>query len=81
MGVTVVSSREAAAAGKEQKAFKALERALSYWSNPPLHFADLWENDAYWGRLRKHPEYNRIYREKRQRIGPIYGQLHYFPGW
>jgi hypothetical protein len=53
----------------------------SFWSNPPLHFANLWENDAYWGELREHPEYKRIYREKRQRIGPIYGQLHYFPGW
>ncbi|MBL7200366.1 MAG: hypothetical protein ISS56_09475, partial [Anaerolineae bacterium] len=74
-------AREAAAAGDEQKAFEALERALSYWSNPLLHFANLWENDAYWGKLREHPEYKRIYREKRQRIGPIYGQLHYFPGW
>jgi RNA polymerase sigma factor (sigma-70 family) len=74
-------AREAAAAGDEQKAFEALERALSFWSNPPLHFANLWENDAYWGKLREHPEYKRIYREKRRRIGPIYGQLHYFPGW
>jgi RNA polymerase sigma factor (sigma-70 family) len=76
-----VVAREAAASGDEQKAFEALERALSYWSNPPLHFANRWEKDAYWGGLREHPEYKRVYREKRKRIGPIYGQLHYFPGW
>lgn len=76
-----VIAREAAAAGDEQKAFEALERAVSYWSNSPYFFTDRWEKDAYWGNLREHPEYKRIYREKRQRIGPIYGQLHYFPGW
>jgi RNA polymerase sigma factor (sigma-70 family) len=76
-----MTAREAAAAGDEQKAFEALERALSYWSNPPLAFANIWENDAYWGELRERPEYKRIYQEKRQRTGPIYGQLHYFPGW
>jgi RNA polymerase sigma factor (sigma-70 family) len=76
-----VIAREAAAAGEKGKAFEALERALAYWSNPPLHFDKPWENDAYWGALREHPEYKRIYREKRERIGPIYGELHYFPGW
>jgi RNA polymerase sigma factor (sigma-70 family) len=76
-----IIAREAAAAGDEQKAFEALERALSYWSNSLLYDANLWENDACWGELREHPEYKRIYREKRERIGPIYGQLHYFPGW
>jgi RNA polymerase sigma factor (sigma-70 family) len=74
-------AREAAAAGDEQKAFEALERAVSYWSNSPYFFTDRWEKDAYWGNLRDHPEYKRIYREKRQRIGPVYGLLHYFPGW
>ena len=76
-----VIAREAAAAGDEQKAFEALERALGYWSNSPYFFTDRWEKDAYWGDLREHPEYKRIYREKRDRIGPVYGLLHYFPGW
>jgi hypothetical protein len=40
-----------------------------------------WENDSRWGSLREHPEFKRAFEEKRQRIGPIYGQLHYFPGW
>jgi RNA polymerase sigma factor (sigma-70 family) len=74
-------AREAAAAGDEHKAFEALERALSYWSNSPYFMTDRWEKDAYWGSLREHPEYKRIYREKRERIGPVYGHLHYFPGW
>ncbi|MBN1934269.1 MAG: sigma-70 family RNA polymerase sigma factor [Anaerolineae bacterium] len=76
-----VIAREAAAAGDLDKAFAALERAINYWSNPPLVFDEYWEHDAYWGDLREHPEYRRIYREKRERIGPIYGELHYFPGW
>ena len=42
---------------------------------------NLWENDAYWGDLLDHPERKRLFEEKRQRIGPIYGELHYFPGW
>jgi RNA polymerase sigma factor (sigma-70 family) len=74
-------AREAAAAGDEGKAFDALERALSYWSNSPYFFTDRWEKDAYWGELHEHPEYERLYREKRERIGPVYGHLHYFPGW
>ncbi len=74
-------AREAAAAGDEKKAFEALGRAVSYWSNSPYFFTDRWEKDAYWGDLREHPEYKRIYREKRERIGPVYGELHYFPGW
>jgi RNA polymerase sigma factor (sigma-70 family) len=76
-----VIAREAAAAGDEPKAFEALERAVSYWSNSPYFITDRWEKDAYWGELRDHPEYKRIYREKRERIGPVYGLLHYFPGW
>jgi RNA polymerase sigma factor (sigma-70 family) len=76
-----VIAREASAAGDLDKAFEALERAINYWSNPPFAFDKHWEQDAYWGELREHPEYKRIYREKRERIGPIYGELHYFPGW
>jgi hypothetical protein len=76
-----VTAREAAAAGDLDKAFAALEMAINYWSNPPFIFDQHWEKDAYWGDLREHPEYKRIYREKRERIGPIYGELHYFPGW
>ncbi|MBN1580197.1 MAG: sigma-70 family RNA polymerase sigma factor [Anaerolineae bacterium] len=74
-------AREAAAAGDTEKAFEALERAVGYWSNGPLYFVRVWEQDAYWGELREHPEYKRIYAEKRQRIGPIHRLLHYFPGW
>jgi len=76
-----VTAREATTAGDLDKAFAALERAINYWSNPPFVFDRQWEQDAYWGDLRQHPEYKRIYREKRERIGPIYGELHYFPGW
>ena len=76
-----VIAREAAAAGDLDRAFQALERAINYWSNPPFVFDKHWEQDAYWGDLREHPEYKRIYRERRERIGPVYGLLHYFPGW
>jgi len=39
--------------------------------------------DAYAeiGNLRDHPEFKLAFTEKRGRIGPIYGQLHYVPGW
>jgi len=74
-------AREAAAAGDRKKAFAALHRALNHWTNPPLIDVEAWEGDAYWGDLHEHPEYKRIYAEKRQRIGPVYGQLWYFPGW
>jgi RNA polymerase sigma factor (sigma-70 family) len=74
-------AREAAAAGDAEKAFDALHRALSRWSNGPFWHMNLWENDAYWGDLLDHPERKRLFEEKRQRIGPIYGELHYFPGW
>ncbi len=74
-------AREAAAAGDADCAFDALRRALGYWTNPPLTNVKRWEGDAYWGALREHPEYRRIFDEKRQCIGPIYGDLHYFPGW
>jgi RNA polymerase sigma factor (sigma-70 family) len=75
-----VIAREAAAAGDVPRAFEALQRAINYWSNPPT-MSERWESDAYWGDLRDHPEYKRIYAGKRRRVGPIYGQLHYFPGW
>jgi len=74
-------ARQAAAAGDLQQAFEALGRSVAYWSNPPLYFTDLWEQDRSWENLRQHADFQRIFREKRQRIGPIYGQLHYFPGW
>ena len=74
-------AREAAAAGDEKKAFEALRRALDFWSNPPYTCMEIWEQDARWGSLRDHPEFKQIFEEKRQRIGPIYGILHYFPGW
>jgi hypothetical protein len=75
-----VIAREAAARGDEKVAFDALERAVGYWSNP-LYMSDRWKQDAIWGDLREHPEYKRIYADKRRRIGPIHGLLHYFPGW
>jgi RNA polymerase sigma factor (sigma-70 family) len=75
-----IIAREAAAAGDAPRAFEALERAVSYWSNPP-YMSDEWKHDAYWGDLRNDPRFKRIFEEKRQRIGPIYGLLHYFPGW
>jgi len=75
-----VVAREAAAAGDENKAFDALRRALSYWTNPPFGHYDIWIEDAYWGELREHPELRRIFREHRERIGPIYGELSYL-GW
>ncbi|HEX2924129.1 MAG TPA: sigma-70 family RNA polymerase sigma factor [Chloroflexota bacterium] len=74
-------AREAAAAGDEAKAFDALRKALSYWSNPPYSMMGIWENDPYWGELRSRPEFKAAFDERRRRIGPVYGQLHYFPGW
>ncbi len=74
-------AREAAAAGEEAKAFEALRNALAYWSNAPYGYDGIWENDRRWGNLRDHPEFKRAFAEKRERIGPIYGHLHYFPGW
>ena len=74
-------AREAAAAGDEAKAFDALRKDLSYWTNPPYYTANTWEADTYWGELRNHPEFKAAFDEKRKRIGPIHGLLHYFPGW
>jgi RNA polymerase sigma factor (sigma-70 family) len=74
-------AREAAPAGNEAKAFDALRKALAYWSNSPYGYDKIWEKDKRWGKLREHPAFERIFAEKRQRIGPIFGLLHYFPGW
>jgi hypothetical protein len=74
-------AREAGAAGDTTRAFDALRTALSYWSNPPYALLDVCERDTYWGALRADPEFERIVAEKRARLGPVRGQLHYFPGW
>ncbi len=74
-------AREAGAAGDLETAFSALEQALRTWYNPPLAHAKVWEKDARWGDLREHPEFKRLFSEKRRRIGPIKGSLWYFPGW
>jgi len=74
-------AREAAATGDVPRAFEALRRALNWWISPPLLDVRTWEDDAYWGDLREHPEYRSIYAEKRERIGAVYDQLWYFPGW
>jgi hypothetical protein len=77
-----VVAREAAADGDEAKAFAALRKAVSYWTNSPYGCAtDNWEKDLYWGKLRDHPEFKCAFDERRRRIGPVYGHLHYFPGW
>jgi len=74
-------AREAAAAGDVEKATDALRQALRGWTNPPLAYVRLWEDDAYWGNVAHHPDIRRLYRDKRARIGPVYGGLFYFPGW
>jgi len=74
-------AREAAAAGDVEKAATALYQALRGWTNPPLAYVRLWERDAYWGEVARHPDIRRLYKDKRARIGPVYGELFYFPGW
>ena len=74
-------AREAAASGDKATAVNALRRTLSYWTNPPLGFLSLWENDSYWGAVADEPEVLALFAERRARIGPIHGLLHYFPGW
>ena len=76
-----IVAREAAHAGEAAKAFDALNKALSYWSNKPYWISDIWEKDAYWGALRADPRFRQAFDRRRQRIGPVYGWLHYFPGW
>lgn len=76
------TARVALAEGRVEEALDALRTALDYWSNPPLgSFAELWGNDRAWDPLRDDPRYEQIWADKRARIGPIHGQLHYFPGW
>ncbi len=74
-------AREAAADGEEERAFNALRRSLSYWSNPPYLSMHVFENDVRWGKLQNHPTFKAIFEEKRRRVGPIFGILHYFPEW
>ncbi len=74
-------AREAAVAGDDHKAFDALQRSLAYWSNPPYVCLDVWEQDTRWGSLRDRPEFKKLFMEKRHRIGPVHGILHYFPDW
>lgn len=76
-----IIAREAAHAGEIIKAFDALGKALSYWSNPPFWISNLWEKDTYWGSLRENQKFRQAFNERRQRIGTIHGQIHYFPGW
>jgi RNA polymerase sigma factor (sigma-70 family) len=76
-----IIAREAAHAGDKTNAFEALKKALSYWSNPPYWISDLWEKDTYWGSLRDDQEFRHAFNKRRNRIGTIYGWLHYFPGW
>jgi hypothetical protein len=74
-------AREAAFARDAGKAFAALEKSLAYWANSPYFYIDIWEHDACWDGLRDRSEFKRLFAAKRRRIGPIYGMLHYFPGW
>jgi hypothetical protein len=74
-------ARQAAFAGEAEKAFAALEKSLAYWANGPYFYVNIWEQDRCWDGLRDQPEYKRLFAEKRRQIGPIYGMLHYFPGW
>jgi hypothetical protein len=76
-----ILAREAARASHEPEAFAALQKALAYWTNPPYGITDLWEQDAAWGHLREHAEFKAPFDARRARIGPVYGLLHYFPGW
>lgn len=76
-----ILAREAARADRETEAFDALQKALAYWSNPPYGITNLWERDTAWGRLWQCQEFNALFDARRARIGPVYGMLHYFPGW
>jgi hypothetical protein len=81
MDGTYLAARIAAESGSREDALKWLEKAISYWRNPPLMHLNLWENDPVWGAMIDLPERKRLFEVKRRSIGPIYGQLHYFPGW
>ncbi|MAG13524.1 MAG: hypothetical protein CMN78_02890 [Spirochaetales bacterium] len=78
---TYLDSRIAAESGKKEEALDALKKALEYWRNPPLFCIDAWENDAAWGPIRNMPERVKLFEDKREKIGPVYGELHYFPSW
>ncbi|MCU0521013.1 MAG: sigma-70 family RNA polymerase sigma factor [Anaerolineae bacterium] len=73
--------REAAAAGDSERALDYLSRALEGWCNPPLSYVEQWEADTRWGALREDARWKALFAAKRAAIGPVYGQLHYFPGW
>jgi len=74
-------AREAAADGDSETAFGMLRRAAGLWCNGPLQYIQNWEQDTRWGSLLEHPEFKAILDERRKRIGPVHGMLHYFPGW
>ena len=76
-----LSARIAAEADDKRKALSALEKALDYWRNPPLSFIDVWENDIAWRKMRQSTERKRLFEAKKKSIGPIFGELHYFPSW
>lgn len=75
------AAREAAVKGETERAFEALRTSLTYWSNPPLWFPDLMARDTAWGELAKRPEFAAAFGERRRRVGPVRGQLHYFPSF
>jgi len=74
-------ARQAAFAGQSAKAFEALSKSLAYWANSPYYYVKTWEKDACWDGLSDQVEFKHLFAEKRRQIGPIYGMLHYFPGW
>ena len=75
------AAREAAVRGDGRRAFEALRTSLAYWSNPPMWFPDMMAKDAAWGELARRPEFAAAFEERRQRVGPVRGQLHYFPSF
>ena len=74
-------ARLAAESGKKSEALDALKNALTYWRNPPYFCVEAWENDAVWGSMLDIPERKSLFDGKRDDIGPVLGELHYFPGW
>ena len=74
-------AREAAAAGRTERALEALSHALDGWTNPPLGYMHQWESDPYWGDMTDDSRRQALFAAKRARIGPVYGELFYFPGW
>jgi len=76
-----IAAREAAVRGDAEQAFEALRTSLAYWSNPPMWFADIAAKDAMWGELSLRPEFAAAFAERRRRIGPMRGMLHYFPSF